>query len=150
MIFVLLALHLTATAPHPQAPAFPTDLAQPQSDLYLDQLRRRVESVWKYPNGSDNLQATVKFDLNRSGYVSDVVITKSSGRDDFDASVLQAVKSATPFPPIPDDLMRKAEGRKVEMTFSRKPDKPALLKKPKPRSPAPRQSPNKQTPGVQI
>lgn len=148
MIFLLLAFLLTAAALSHADPD-PKQVTQEESDAYLAELRRRVQSVWKYPNGSENLQATVKFDLNRDGYVSDVVITKSSGRNDFDASVLHAVKKASPFPPIPEQLMQDAELRKVEMTFSRK-SEPEFLKKQKPKLQPPRPQRKKQTPGIQI
>jgi TonB family protein len=149
MAFLFLALLLTATGSLHSKSELPKGPAQLKSDFYLDQLRRRVEAVWRYPNHSENLQATVKFNLDRAGYISDLLITKSSGRDDFDLSVLQAIKTASPFPPIPEHLMQNTELRKVEMTFSRKFQEPELLKKQKPKSPAPRR-PTKQTPGVQI
>jgi TonB family protein len=144
MAFLLLALLLTAIGPSSAEPDIPKDNAELKSDFYLDQLRRRVEEVWKYPNRSENLQATVKFSLNRAGYVSDLLITKSSGRDDFDLSVLRAIKTASPFPPIPADLMQNAELRKVEMTFARKPQGSDSEKKSKPRQL------KRQPPGVQI
>jgi TonB family protein len=64
---------------------------------YLDQARKRVESSWKYPAGSDALQATVKFNLDRAGGVSELKVTKPSGRKNFDESVLDAIRTATPF-----------------------------------------------------
>jgi TonB family protein len=149
MAFLLLVVLLAATAAWPSQPTFTNDATQLKSDLYLEQLRRRVEAVWKYPNQSENLQATVKFSLNRGGYVSDLLITKSSGREDFDLSVLQAVKTASPFPPIPDDLMQNSELRKVEMTFSRKPELSDSEKKSKPKPP-PSRRPRRQTPGIEI
>jgi len=40
--------------------------------------------------------------LERSGRVSDVRVEKSSGDKQFDASAVQAVRRASPFPPVPD------------------------------------------------
>jgi TonB family protein len=86
---------------------------------YLDQVRKRVESNWKYPANSDDLQATVKFNLDRAGRVSELKVTKPSGRKNFDESVLDAVQTATPFPSL-ITVLKKSEVREVEMTFRRK------------------------------
>jgi TolA protein len=94
--------------------AAPDDFQQ-----YLDQIRKRIESNWKYPANSDDLQATVKFNLDRAGRVAELKIVKSSGRKNFDESVLDAVRAATPFPSL-ITMLKKSEVREVEMTFKRK------------------------------
>jgi TonB family protein len=86
---------------------------------YLDQVRKRVESNWKYPAASDELRATINFNLDRAGRVSELKITKPSGRKNFDESVLDAVRTATPFPSL-ITILKKSEVREVEMTFQRK------------------------------
>jgi TonB family protein len=86
---------------------------------YLEQIRQRVESNWKYPANADDLQATVKFNLDRAGRVSELKIVKSTGRKHFDESVLDAVRAATPFPSL-ITMLKKSEVREVEMTFKRK------------------------------
>jgi TonB family protein len=105
--------------------AAPADFAQ-----YLEQIRGRVQSVWKYPAKSESLQATVKFNLDRPGRITELEITKPSGRKDFDASVLEAVRSATPFPPLLS-ILKKSEVREVRMTFKGK----SVLIEPKPAAP---------------
>jgi TonB family protein len=102
-------------------------------DQYLDQIRDRVQSTWKYPAKSDSLQTTVKFNIDRAGRITDLEITRPSARKDFDASVLEAVRSATPFPPLLS-ILKKSEVREVGMTFKGKSvvidaPKPAALKK---------------------
>jgi TonB family protein len=106
---------------------------------YLDQARKRVESSWKYPAGSDALQATVKFNLDRAGGVSELKVTKPSGRKNFDESVLDAIRTATPFPSL-ITVLKKSEVREVEMTFRRK---SVLVEEPKavaPSKPVPKKS----------
>jgi TonB family protein len=106
---------------------------------YLDQARKRVESSWKYPAGSDALQATVKFNLDRAGRVSELKVTKPSGRKNFDESVLDAIRTATPFPSL-ITVLKKSEVREVEMTFRRK---SVLVEEPKavaPSKPVPKKS----------
>ncbi|HEU4341595.1 MAG TPA: energy transducer TonB [Candidatus Binatia bacterium] len=99
---------------------------------YLDQVRKRVQSTWKYPDKSDNLQGTVKFNLDRAGRVSELTLTKSSGRKEFDESVLEAVRAATPFPSL-ITILKKSEVRAVEMTFMRK---TVTIERPKPTAPS--------------
>lgn len=99
---------------------------------YLDQIRKRVESTWKYPVKSDNLQGTVKFNLDRAGRVSELTLTKSSGRKDFDESVLEAVRGATPFPSL-IKILKKSEVKAVEMTFKRK---AVIIEEPKSTAPS--------------
>jgi TonB family protein len=93
--------------------------AQADFDQYLDQAKKRVESMWKYPAKSENLQATVKFNLDRAGRVSELKITRSSGRDDFDTSALEAVRKSSPFPPLLS-ILKRSETREVEMNFRQK------------------------------
>lgn len=88
-------------------------------DQYLDEMRKRVESKWKYAAQSENLQAAVKFNLDRAGRVSELEITKSSGRKEFDTSALEAVRSSSPFPPLLS-ILKKSEVREIEMRFKGK------------------------------
>jgi TonB family protein len=88
-------------------------------DQYLDEIEKRVESKWKYPAKSENLQASVKFNIDRAGRVSELEIVKSSGRQDFDASALEAVRSSSPFPPLLS-ILKRSEVREVQMIFKGK------------------------------
>jgi TonB family protein len=120
--------------------------AQGDFDEYLDQARKRVESVWKYPDKAENLQATVRFNLDRAGRVSELKISKPSGRDDFDTSALEAVRKSSPFPPLLS-ILKRSETREVEMSFRRKSvtieePKPAGSQK-APQAPTPRKSSEK-------
>ena len=103
--------------------AAPADL-----DQYLDQIRGRVQSAWKQPAKSESLQATVRFNLDRAGRITDLEIAKSSGRKDFDASVLEAVRSGSPFPPLLS-ILKRSETREIEMSFK---GKSVVVQKPKP------------------
>jgi TonB family protein len=88
-------------------------------DQYLDEMEKRVEARWKYPAKSENLQAAVKFNLDRAGRVSELELTKSSGLKEFDGSVLEAVRSSSPFPPLLS-ILKRSEVREVQMTFKGK------------------------------
>ena len=70
------------------------------SQAYDEQLKKRVSSVWKKPEGSDGFSATVRFALDRAGRLTELSISSSSGSVGFDESLLEAFRRAAPFPPL--------------------------------------------------
>ena len=71
---------------------------------YLNQLKKRVESVWKYPDEVTGVQkVTVRFALDRAGKLTQAVVLESSDSR-LNASAVEAMKRASPFPPIPESL----------------------------------------------
>lgn len=71
---------------------------------YLNQLKKRVESVWKYPEDVTGVQkVTVRFTLDRAGKLTQAVVLDSSDSR-LNASAVEAMKRASPFPPIPESL----------------------------------------------
>jgi TonB family protein len=71
---------------------------------YLNQLKKRVESVWKYPEEVTGVQkVTVRFALDRAGKLTQAVVLESSDSR-LNASAVEAMKRASPFPPIPESL----------------------------------------------
>lgn len=71
---------------------------------YLNQLKKRVESVWKYPDDVTGVQkVTVRFTLDRAGKLTQAVVLDSSDAR-LNASAVEAMKRASPFPPIPESL----------------------------------------------
>jgi len=78
----------------------------PNSDYnqYLNQLKKRVESVWKYPDGVTGIQkVTVRFTLDRAGKLTQAEVLESSDNK-LNASAVDAMRRASPFPPIPESL----------------------------------------------
>jgi TonB family protein len=71
---------------------------------YLSQLKKRVESVWKFPDGVAGVQkVAILFTLDRAGrLVSSEVLDSTDGR--LNASAVEAMKRASPFAPIPETL----------------------------------------------
>jgi colicin import membrane protein len=113
---------LLAVAPKAGPKASTTDRSD--FDEYISQLKNRVELAWSYPKAAEHLHATVKFNLNSLGQVSAIKITQSSGRTDFDSSVVDAIKKSSPFPRLPKRLVTESPVREVEMTFKGNPEKP--------------------------
>jgi TonB family protein len=73
-------------------------------DQYLRQLKKRVESVWKYPDGVAGVQkVAILFTLDRAGrLVQSEVLESTDAR--LNASAVEAMKRASPFAPIPESL----------------------------------------------
>lgn len=75
---------------------------------YLKQLERRVNSVWKYPDDVTGIQkVAVRFTLDRGGKLIQAEVVESSDPR-LNASAVDAMKRASPFPPIPDNLKELA------------------------------------------
>jgi TonB family protein len=71
---------------------------------YLKQVERRVNSVWRYPDDVSGVQkVTVRFTLDRAGKLSQAEVLESSDAR-INASALEAMRRASPFPPIPETL----------------------------------------------
>jgi protein TonB len=73
-------------------------------NYYFNQLKRRVQSVWKYPDGISGIQKVyILFSLDRAGKLVAVEVLESSDSR-LNASALEAMRKASPFPPIPESL----------------------------------------------
>lgn len=71
---------------------------------YLNQLKKRVESVWRYPDNVTGVQkVTIRFALDRAGKLTLSEVLESSDAR-LNASALEAIKRASPFPAIPESL----------------------------------------------
>jgi len=91
----------------PDAPGF-------EYPYYLNMLRSRLSDAWVYPadaaSGKEVLQATMAFRIRRDGSADQARLAESSESDIFDRSVLRAVESAAPFPPLPDGFKKETLG----------------------------------------
>jgi protein TonB len=71
---------------------------------YLKLIEKRVYSVWRYPDGVTGVQkVSVRFTLDKVGRVTQADVLDSSDAR-INASALEAIKRASPFPPIPESL----------------------------------------------
>jgi TonB family protein len=84
---------------------------------YFNQLKKRVESVWKFPDGVSGVQrVAVVFTLDRSGrLIKAEVLESSDGR--LNTGAVEAMKKASPFPPIPDSL-KEIANEPLRMQFT--------------------------------
>jgi TonB family protein len=76
---------------------------------YLKAIEKRVYSVWKYPDGAAGVQkVSVRFAVDRGGKLTLVEVVDSTDPK-INASALEAMKKASPFPPIPESLRDLAD-----------------------------------------
>ncbi|MBI5493092.1 MAG: cell envelope integrity protein TolA [Deltaproteobacteria bacterium] len=79
---------------------------QAKYPAYYNIIHDRVQENWIYPEGFELSKVSViaSMRISRAGALMDVWLEKSSGNARFDQSLLDAVKKAAPFPPLPQDL----------------------------------------------
>jgi TonB family protein len=79
-------------------------LSSADYNQYLSQLKKRVESVWKYPDGVNGVQkVAILFTLDKAGRLMRSEVLESTDAR-LNASAVEAMKRASPFPPIPETL----------------------------------------------
>jgi protein TonB len=86
---------------------------------YNDAVASLIYQTWqppsKTPSDKEGATVTVRFKIARGGVVSRVRIEKKSGSEVLDNSALQAIRDASPLPPLPEDY--KGDVLEVCMTF---------------------------------
>jgi TonB family protein len=90
---------------------------RPEVQAYMAQIRSRTLERWKLPPGVPvNERVTLRFKLDVAGSASSVHVVKASDNA-LGASAVDAMRSASPFPPIPEAARCLAQGR-IRATFS--------------------------------
>ncbi len=73
---------------------------------YMRLLKERIQSIWKYPKEAEELGISgdlyIKFAIKRNGDLGKIEIIRTSGYRHLDKAVLEALKDAQPFWPLPD------------------------------------------------
>ena len=84
---------------------------------YLEQLEKRVKSVWKYPEEVAGVQeVAVRFSLDRAGKLIQAQVLDSSDNR-LNASAVDAMKRASPFPAIPENLAKELANEPLIVRF---------------------------------
>jgi periplasmic protein TonB len=102
-LLVLIALLLAAGAQPNEA-----DMEQ-----YLTMIQQKVSQV--APKTREKHNVTVVVDIESSGHLSALRITKSSGDPLVDESVLRAVLASSPFKPLPKALGPRLTGVEIKV-----------------------------------
>lgn len=80
----------------------------PRYIAYFRKVYQRVQPLWRFPKGLERLMeqgdVIVRFTISADGDLLLSEIVRSSGYERFDENVLDAIREAAPFDPIPPDL----------------------------------------------
>ena len=92
----------------------PLDSKDPKYNDYLDRIRRMIKAKWVYPCVKNDAtgrceyksaQLVIEFGILKEGRVPFVTVLKQSEFDIYDEYAANAVKLASPFPPVPPAMM---------------------------------------------
>jgi TonB family protein len=93
----------------------PLDSRDPKYNDYLDRVRMMIKSKWTYPcvkNAATrecehkSAKLVIVFGILKDGSVPRVDVAERSDYEIYDDVAVRAIKLASPFPPIPAELMR--------------------------------------------
>jgi TonB family protein len=77
---------------------------RPEVQSYMSEVRDRMYSRWVLPPGVDpNTEVTLRFRLDAAGSASNIAIVRA-GDNALGASAVDALRTASPFPPMPDEV----------------------------------------------
>lgn len=105
----------------------PLDSKDARYNDYLDRVRRMIKEKWAYPCVKNpvtgqceykSAQLVVEFGILKDGRVPFVVVRKQSDFDIYDEYAVNAIKLASPFPPMPESVADGRKGRAILATFS--------------------------------
>jgi protein TonB len=86
----------------------PIDTIDPRYADYFLELKKRIEANWSYPEEAIRARKTghgvVGFVLRKDGSVREVAVLSSSGVPILDRFIGNAIRFASPFPPIPGNM----------------------------------------------
>ena len=83
--------------------------------LYYNQMLARIREAWVYTGGATTAEVKVHFRINDDGSVAELRVVQPSGDSAYDASVLRAVRGASPMAPPPAKY--RTDFADVELTF---------------------------------
>jgi TonB family protein len=93
------------------------DTSDPDFTAYFELIKRRVYAVWHYPEGVRGVhEVSVKFTLDRAGAIHGVQVERSNNSV-LNASAVEAMHRASPFPPIPEKF-RLLVGQPLILKFT--------------------------------
>ena len=102
--------------------------ARPDFRAYMAALGVKIRANWKPPAESTNYQIVAQFTIGRDGSVKKIEIQKSSGKNNLDEAAMAAIRSSSPFAPLPSQFRKPTID--VKYTFDYKVDNKAATPKP--------------------
>lgn len=117
-------------AAKPLSPSMIEETQMPKEDLqgiengFATLIRERIASAKTYPSTARQAghegKVLVAFVLDKDGHVVDLSVQRTSSHARLDDAALEAVKKASPFPPIPEKLRRDSMSFKLPISFNLK------------------------------
>jgi TonB family protein len=93
------------------------DTSDPDFTEYFELIKRRVYAAWRYPEGVRGVhKVSVRFTLDRAGAGHGVQVVRSTNSA-LNASAVDAMHRASPFPPIPEKF-RTLVGQPLTLIFT--------------------------------
>lgn len=116
-----------APAPPPPTPK-PVPKLEPEIDVkallgsYASGIKSAIVRRKQYPAVAERLghegSVKVSFTVDASGSLDSATIKSSSGYDELDDAALEAVRSAAPFDPIPEDAQKEQLSLSITLNFN--------------------------------
>lgn len=77
-----------------------------QYPAYYSIVRDKIQNKWVYPEGLAEFDMLVSahIKIGRNGALLEAKLEESSGNQHFDDSLINAIKKAAPFPPLPEEF----------------------------------------------
>lgn len=86
------------------------DTKEIKYNSYFDSIKRKISSVWKYPDDAMsrgiNGSVVLRFSISRDGALLDTKLLTSADYKVLDDEAIRAVKTAAPFDKFPDNIDR--------------------------------------------
>ncbi|MGQ9844352.1 MAG: energy transducer TonB [Spirochaetota bacterium] len=91
---------------------------------YIDMIRQRIQEALVYPTAARNDgiegKTYISFTIDKYGNLLMVLLSRSSGSGILDDAALKAIRSASPFPPIPEAIGKERMTFVQGLTFTLK------------------------------
>jgi len=88
---------------------------------YAKELRERIHQNLSFPTYLRRKEVSAKpriqFDIGKDGSLLNVILVKGSGFPTIDKLVLNAIKKAAPFPPIPNEIKKEELSLELPLLF---------------------------------
>ncbi len=90
----------------------PLDTPEPRYQDYFNKVREKIRANWIYPReaGDRGIQGELllEFRIAKDGRLEYIELRNSSGAEILDRFAMNAVRLAQPFPPVPDEISKRA------------------------------------------
>ena len=98
--------HRAATRDEP----IPLDTPDPKYQYYFTEIRQRIQRTWIYPQEAPSQRIAgdveIDFRIAKTGVLQSIERRRSSGFELLDAAAMRAVREASPFPAVPDEISK--------------------------------------------